>query len=70
MATAKPWSSLSEAVKSIAPAILAMKDDVTRPLRETNAERTVREWLSKLVHSDAAALGKLTPEAQKRLRKP
>lgn len=68
LATAPPWKSIAAAARKIAPLVKLKK--VSRPLSTDNAVRTVTEWLRYLVATNSEAFGKLTPEAQARLKKP
>lgn len=63
------WNSIAEAVSEITPLILGIKN-VKRPLVKTNAEISVRRWLSGLIATDANAREKLTESALARLKKP
>lgn len=63
------WNSIAEAVSEITPKILGIAN-VKRPLVKTNAERSVRKWLSCFIATDANARKKLTESALARLKKP
>lgn len=62
------WGSISAAATAIAPVILEMKG-VSRPLAQSNAARTIRDWLSGLVASDPHAAKKLSWAARTRLKR-
>ena len=64
------WDSISEAVEEIAPIIsnISMKSP-GRKMSNDNSHRTIREWISAYIHADKSAYEKLTPNAQRRLKK-
>lgn len=62
------WKSIAAAVKEITPKVLEMKN-ISRPLARTNANRTVREWISKFIDTNPAARARLSEAARNRLRK-
>lgn len=64
------WDSISEAVEEIAPIISNIsKKSPGRKMSNDNSHRTIREWISAYIHADKSAYEKLTPNAQRRLKK-
>jgi len=63
-----PWHSMQDAIDSIRADVLLEAKKHSRPLSKYRANKTLREWLTKLVRENPVALSRLTPEARRRLK--
>lgn len=63
------WGSIAEAIGSLKTQVVAYSKTKNRSLTETNAESTIRQWLSKYLAESEEARQKLKPKARARLRR-